>query len=360
VLQPDRAARVAAGHGASPNSRLIVRLQMGRSHSQERIVAMDRSTHRHVVGIDVYKQQLDVHIWPVHQAMAFDNSLQGIAQLVKRLGKHDVSLIVIESTDRDDALKLAKLSATGELPTVYLPAANVRRWRSLIVYRHKLVGRRTAIYNRIRALLDSVGLSHPSGKSGWSKQNIQSLHEQSRPLADCAMQELWRGELSVELEQLEYLEQCIVKVETKLDAIAAADARVKRVRTIPGVGPRLGELVVAMLDDPHRFGNARQVGSYAGLVPRRHQSGTHDHYGRITKQGCALLRKLLVEIAWAMRRHNPEAKAWFDRVSKGEKTRRKQTAVGLGRKVLTWCWALLRDERDWTQSPPEGLGATAG
>jgi len=267
---------------------------------------------------------------------------------------------VKRKTDRDDALKLAKLSATNELPTVHLPGGNVRRWRSLIVYRHKLVSRRTAIYNRIRALLDSVGLSHPSGKQGWSKQNIESLYEQSRPLADCAMEELWRGELHVELQLLEHLEQCIGQVETKLDAIAAADARVKRMRTIPGVGPRLGELVVAMLDDPHRFGNARQVGSYAGLVPRRHQSGTHDHYGRITKQGCALLRKLLVEIAWAMRRHNAEAKAWFDRVSKGEQTRRKQAAVGLGRKVLIWCWALLRDERDWSASPPEGLGATAG
>jgi len=72
-------------------------------------------------------------------------------------------------------------------------------------------------------------------------------------------------------------------------------------------------------------------------------------YERPTRQGVS-----------AMRRHNQEAKPSFDRVSKGEKTRRKQAAVGLGRKVLIWCWALLRDERDWSASPPEGLGATAG
>jgi len=229
------------------------------------------------------------------------------------------------------------------------------------VYRHKLVARRTAIYDRIRALLDSVGRSHPAGAKGWTQQALTSLRQAAWPLEDCELDDLWRGELHVELQLLDALQQQISQVESKLDAIGDADARVRRVRTIPGVGPRLGELVVAMLDDPQRFGSARQVGSYAGLVPRRYQSGTYDYQGRVSKQGCALLRKLLVEVAWAMRRHNPEARAWFDRVCGGEKTRRKKAAVGLGRKVLIWCWALLRDERDWTPTgpptPPGGLGS---
>jgi len=266
---------------------------------------------------------------------------------------------VKRKTDRDDALKLARLSAADQLPTVHLPEADVRRWRSLIVYRHKLVGRRTAIYNRIRAVLDSVGRPHPKGKKGWSQKALAALAAEARPLESCEMEELWRGELHVELQLLAHLEQRLAEVEAKLDAIGEADARVKRVRTIPGVGPRLGELVVALLDDPHRFPTARHVGSYAGLVPRRHQSGTYDHTGRITKQGCALLRKLLVEIAWGMRQHNPEAAAWFEQVSQGQKTRRKQAAVGLARKVLIWSWSLLRDERDWTPNgpPPRRIGS---
>lgn len=261
---------------------------------------------------------------------------------------------VKRKTDKDDALKLAKLSAAGQLPIVHLPGAEVRRWRSLIVYRHKLVGRRTAIYNRLRALLDSVGRSHPAGAKGWSKVGLEKLHALAHPLADCPPAELWRGELHVELQLLSALQTQIKTVEAKLDAIGDADAKVRRVRTIPGVGPRLGELVVAMLDDPRRFRTARQVGSYAGLVPRRYQSGTYDYQGRVSKQGCALLRKLLVEVAWAMRRHNPPARDFFDRVSAGEKTRRKKAAVATGRKVLTWCWALLRDERDWQSDPPPG------
>ena len=54
-----------------------------------------------------------------------------------------------------------------------------------------------------------------------------------------------------------------------------------------------------------------------------------------------------MEVAWIIRQHNPHAAAMYKKLSKGEKTRRKQATVALGRKLLTWCWAMLRDETDW-------------
>ena len=254
---------------------------------------------------------------------------------------------VKRKTDRDDALKLARLSAANQLPTVHIPSRPVRQWRGLIAYRHKLVARRTAIRNSIRALLDSQGLKIASGPTGWTTQSMQWLAEQAQPLAEVGDDELWRCQLHSELTALGQVQPLIEQVEIRLDALAASDQRVQQLRTMPGVGPRLGELVVALLDDPHRFKNSRQVGAYAGLVPKQHQSGTHDRMGRITQQGPGLLRKLLVEIAWGMRRHNPHAKVIFERLCKGQKTRRKQAAIALARRVLTWCWAMLRDQTDW-------------
>ena len=95
-----------------------------------------------------------------------------------------------------------------------------------------------------------------------------------------------------------------------------------------------------------------QVSAYAGLVPRRYQSGEMDRSGRISKAGCGKLRKLLTEIAWGMLQHNPHGRGVFDRISKGQKTRRKQAAVALGRKVLCWCWAMLRDGTEWHVPTP--------
>ena len=49
---------------------------------------------------------------------------------------------VKRKTDRDDALKLARLAATDQLPVVHLPKLAVRQRRSLIKYRHALIDSR--------------------------------------------------------------------------------------------------------------------------------------------------------------------------------------------------------------------------
>jgi transposase len=250
-------------------------------------------------------------------------------------------------TDRDDALKLAQLSLLGQLPTITLPSTQTRQWRSLITYRHTLVGRRTAIKNSIRSLLDRQGLTHAAGKSGWTKSAMAALHEVARPLADVDSKELWRGQLHVELQALEQVQQLIDQVEVKLEALAEADDRVALLQTIPGVGPRLAETVVAVIDDPKRFKNAKQVGAYAGLVPRQIESGTMTRTGRITGRGNKLLRGLLVEVAWLMRRYNGHLRSVFDRVCRGSRTRRKIAVVATARRLLVICWAMLRDGTRW-------------
>lgn len=254
---------------------------------------------------------------------------------------------VKRKTDRDDALKLARLSALNQLPTVWMPIRRVRQWRSLINYRHELVSRRTAIRNSIRSILDAQGYRMAMGARAWTEAGIAALRSLARPAMDCEPDELWKGQLETELTLLEALVRQIDLVESKLDSLAAQEPRTSRLRTIPGVGARLSEAVVAWIDDPHRFRNARAVGSYVGLVPRRRQSGTYDRSGRVTKHGPGLLRKLLVEVAWIMRQHNPHAAALYNKLNKGEKTRRKQATVALGRRLLTWCWAMLRDETTW-------------
>jgi hypothetical protein len=86
----------------------------------------------------------------------------------------------------------------------------------------------------------------------------------------------------------------------------------ERLRTIPGVGPRTAEILVACIDDPHRFENGRQVSQYFGLVPKQYQSGETDRNGRMTlclhfdarhRGGYPLARTILVDQAKARCRH---------------------------------------------------------
>lgn len=255
-------------------------------------------------------------------------------------------------TDKDDALKLAQMSAVGQLPTVELPGAKVRQWRSLIGYRWALVGRRTAIKNSLRAVLDRQGLSMPAGKSGWTNKARAVLPFDARPMDEVTPEELWRGQLHVELQALEQVGWLIEQVESKLEALAKADQRVQLLQTIPGVGPRLSEVLVAVIDNPNRFKNGKQVGAYAGLVPRLIESGTMSRHGKITGRGNKLLRALRVEVSWLMRRYNPHLRAIFDNVCRGSKTRRKIAAVATARRLLIICWAMLRDGTAWRDPTP--------
>ena len=258
---------------------------------------------------------------------------------------------VKRKTDRDDALKLAKLAATNQLPTVHVPALPVRQHRSLIKHRHALIDRRTGIKNTIRSLLDAQGLSMPGRSRGWTIASIDELTKLSRPLSECDGNSLWRGQLDLELRLLAAVSALIKEADKKLDQIASNDERVRRLRTIPQVGARLAELVVSTLDDAKRFKTARQVSAYAGLVPKQYQSGQMNRLGRITGQGPGLLRRVLVQVAWGLqRRRETRGHAVFERLCHGQRTRRKQAVVALARKILIWCWAMLRDGSTWDET----------
>ena len=106
---------------------------------------------------------------------------------------------VKRKTDRGDALKLARLSAMNQLPTVYMPDRRTRQWKSLIAYRHTLVDRRTAIKNTIRALVDVQGLRmvgaresgvEPRGDRSYALRELGAAGR-----ASAGPDDLWRGQL---------------------------------------------------------------------------------------------------------------------------------------------------------------------
>jgi transposase len=249
-------------------------------------------------------------------------------------------------TDKDDALRLAQLYALGQLPTVTVPPPATRQWRALIATRQALVGRRVALQNRIRAILVGQGLPAPRGHRAWTALGLQGIAQRAKPLAECAADELWRGLLELALTELQQVRALLEQTETRLEQLARANDDVQLVQTVPGVGPRTAEAIVAHLHEPGRFDNGKQVSAYVGLVPRQYQSGEVDRKGRITRRGPALLRKLLVECAWVMLRYNVWARSVYQRLSHG-KSRKKQAIVALARKLLVRCWAMLRDQTPW-------------
>ena len=267
------------------------------------------------------------------------------------------------TTDKDDARRLVELYRLGQLPEVGMPPKQTREWRGLIAHRQHLVGLRVRVQNRIRAILVGQGLPAPRAAKAWSELGLQGIGQFAKDLASCAAAELWRGQLQQTLVLFRPYRDLFDQAEKRLDQLADADAGVQILVSTPGVGPRTAEAVVAYLHQPERFGTGKQVSAYGGLVPRQFQSGEVDRRGRITKRGPAILRKLLVQAAWAMLRYNPWARAVYARLSRG-KARKKQAVVALARKLLVRLWAMLRDQRPWrgpaADSPPQPEARAAG
>jgi transposase len=253
---------------------------------------------------------------------------------------------VKRKTDKDDALKLARMASLNELKPVHMPSEEHREFRSLVKYRKTLDERINKMKCTIRAWFVNHGIAIAKGEKAWhtGRERINSFR---KPLADCHPDELWKGELDLELTQLDATTTQLEVVVKKLEQLGKKDPRIVRLRTIPGVGPRTAEILVACIDDPHRFENGRQVSAYFGLVPRQYQSGETDRNGRITKRGNPLARTILLECAWASLRYNPWAKGVYERIVGNQKTRKKKAAIVLARKIAVLAWAMLRDEKDW-------------
>jgi transposase len=236
-----------------------------------------------------------------------------------------------------------------------MPSPRQRQRRRLVHYRRVLVDRRTAVKNHVRSVFSQQGMQLPPRGKAWTKIGIRQIAAEARPLCDCESDDdLWRGRLHGELQQLEALNKQIEQVDAKLDALGAQDGRVQLLQSVPGVGPRLAETVVAHIDDPRRFRTAGHVASYAGLVPKQVESGTMKRSWRITRRGPALLRSMLVEVAWMVYLRNDWARHYVRRISRGVKSRKNIAIVALARKLLVTLWAMLRDNTRWRE--PGSLG----
>jgi transposase len=246
--------------------------------------------------------------------------------------------------DRNDAERLAKLLYLGQTPTVHVPSLDVRTWRELINCRSQVIAKRTRAKNALRAPLRGAGVAPPKSPGLWTKEGLAWLRQLELPTAS---QQLRRDLL---LEEIEALTGQVRRLEQELNRRAEQTPAVARLRSIPGVGIRTAEAVVAFLDDPHRFRHAKAVGSYFGLVPCQDQSGDKNRLGHITREGPAVVRRLVAEATWQAVRRSPTVRAYFERTQRGDPQRKKIAVVATAHYLVRVMWALLKRGTVWQEN----------
>lgn len=249
--------------------------------------------------------------------------------------------------DRIDAQKLATLLYLGAVPPVYVPDVNVRAWRELIQFRRTSVDKRTRIKNQIRTLLRSCGVIKPREIGGlWSHKG---LHWLAQLKWDTSAAQL-RCEML--LEELREADNRVARLTAELDQIASEHPGVTLLRSIPGVGPRTAEAIVAWVDNPHRFARSKSIGAYFGLVPCQDSSAGVNRLGHITKEGPATARRMLVEAVWQGIRRDDHLREHFQRVAGDKQDRQKIALVATAHHLLRCMLAMLKTGETWNPQPP--------
>jgi transposase len=238
--------------------------------------------------------------------------------------------------DKLDARKLATLLYLRQVPTVHLPAADISAWRALINHRRTLVRRRTMLKNQVRSIVRAFGYRCPH-KSCWTRIGQIWLRSLTFDAARNWM-------VTSLLDELRLADERIAALEKQLDVVAETQANVALLQTIPGIGPRTAEAIVAFADGAERFPNRKHFTSYFGMTPTEDSSGLVQHYGHISRRGPGVVRWLVGEAAHRVIARCPALRRFFDRIHRGKKNRYKKAVVATGRKVLSVCYGMMRDQ----------------
>ena len=252
-------------------------------------------------------------------------------------------------TDKRDARTLCEACRLGAYRSAHRASDRQRDVRAHLAVRETLVRTRAEYISLIGALARREGCRIRSGVSRAFAARVEEAGLPAQVLAQIEPLLVMLGSLNEQIKQ----------ADEKLAQIVKDDEVVKRLTTVPGVGPVTATTYAATLDGAARFRDAKQVRSYLGLVPREHSSGEKQHRGRISKAGNSRARSLLVEAAWALLRwKTPKTQALHEWATRIAARRGKATAVvALARKLAGILFALWRDG---TEFEPGHRMAAAG
>jgi transposase len=236
---------------------------------------------------------------------------------------HDVRLIAaqfvkpfVKSNKNDfvDAEAIAEAVERKNMRFVPIKTDDQLDLQAMHRIRDRLVARRTAVINQIRAFLLERGMVFAQ-KPAKLKAAMADVLEN----ADNALTPMMRNLISMLRDEWETVEKQIEELTDKLEQISASDAGCCRIRKIPGIGPIVATAIVAAIGNGAAFRKGRDFAAWLGLVPRQYSTGGKAKLLGISKRGNVYLRKVLIHGARAaamrIKRDRAPIGAWMATLS---------------------------------------------
>ena len=259
--------------------------------------------------------------------------------------KYTKPFIKGQKNDYNDAEAIAEAALRPNLRCVREKSQDQLDLQALYRVRARLVSRRTATINQIRAFLIEQGITVRSGAHALRKSLFAILQNRDDELSP-RMSDIIVGLY----EDWLWLDERIESTTGEIEMISKREANCQRLMSVPGIGPVISTAMVAAIGTGEAFDRGRDFGAWLGLVPRQYSTGGKPILGRISKRGSRYLRTLFVQAAHIilMRPHNWTKFSfgpWLEQAS--HRMHKNKLAAALANKLARIAWSVLRNGRSF-------------
>jgi transposase len=233
-------------------------------------------------------------------------------------------------TDKISARTLVDLLRGNLLPTSYVPPKEQRELRHLVRHRIALGRLRGRLKTQIKTELRRKNIKYREGANCFTEKGKAELRRLHNPVVDSYL-----TIYEVVEDELKKMDRVIAEEGTRYEEVGV-------LTSLKGIGVYSALVIYSEIGDGSRFPTEDHVSSYAGLVPRVHQSGHEQYYGRITKEGSKYLRWILVEAARVHVQWCPESKITKHYEKIKRKRGEKIAIIAAARKLLQAIYYMLK------------------
>lgn len=307
---------------------------------------------RDMAGIERYFRELGDFAFVVEATAAYEWLVRLLEPLAAKWvlahpGKMRVIAETRKKTDKLDAQVLAEFLALDMIPAAYRPTPREREHRVLVRHRAKCQQAVTKLKCRMRYLAATYNADR---KDLFQEEQLDAFA--ARPELTDSDRFVFGEHRKTYDAALERLQSAKLQIRKFVATGSAAEQAAREVlRSVPGVGETVSEIVLAELGDVDRFGSIKSATSYAGLVPTLRESAGKAKELSITKEGSRILRWAMVQAAWQAVQHS----ARWSGVYEALKRRRgaKRAIVAVARRLLAMLTSMLKSGKKYTPSLAE-------